>query len=139
MQNNGVMFILDNRFIAKNNISAIGFIPPTIKREVQFMRELEKNLNTNLPVLKITKIKTEIIVPQKTLTKLSDRIINAANTIYIEDRRSFSTVLLIDDAVGSGATLNETARKLKENKSAKKVYGIAIAGSYKGFDVISEV
>jgi len=128
-----------NKFIAKNNISAIGFIPPTIKREVQFMRELEKNLNTNLPVLKITKIKTEIIVPQKTLTKLSDRIINAANTIYIEDRRSFSTVLLIDDAVGSGATLNETARKLKENKSAKKVYGIAIAGSYKGFDVISEV
>ncbi len=46
---------------------------------------------------------------------------------------------LIDDAVGSGATLQETARKIKDRGIAKKVYGVALVGSIKGFEVISEV
>lgn len=127
------------KVIKKYKIDAVGFIPPTVKREVQFMRELEKNLKVTLPIIKLAKLKTEIIVPQKTLNKLSDRVINARNTIIVEDRRTFSNILLIDDAVGSGATFNETARKLLNTKISKKVYGLAIAGSYKGFDVISEI
>jgi len=51
----------------------------------------------------------------------------------------FTSVLLIDDAVGSGATLNETAKKLKLSGMAKKVIGFAIVGSMKGFEVIREV
>lgn len=125
--------------IKKYKIDAIGFIPPTVRREVQFMRELEKNLKLTLPKVGITKVKTEIIVPQKTLSKLSDRVLNAKNTIIIEDKREFKNVLLIDDAVGSGATLNETARKIINSKLANKVFGLGITGSYKGFDVISEV
>ena len=42
--------------------------------------------------------------------------------------------------IGSGATLNETARKIRERKICKgKIIGLAIVGSFKGFDVISEV
>jgi predicted amidophosphoribosyltransferase len=48
-------------------------------------------------------------------------------------------VLLIDDAIGSGATINETARKLKERGLAKRIIGLAVTGSFKGFDVIQEV
>ena len=48
-------------------------------------------------------------------------------------------MLLIDDAVGSGATLNQTACKIKERNVSKKVIGLSIIGSAKGFDVISEV
>ena len=49
------------------------------------------------------------------------------------------TILLIDDALGSGATLNETAQKIKNQKLAETVIGLAITGSFSGFDVISEV
>lgn len=56
-------------------------------------------------------------------------------------KREFrGNVLLIDDAVGSGATLNEVASQIKQRGIASgKVIGLAIAGSLKGFDVISEV
>ncbi|MFA6622451.1 MAG: hypothetical protein WCV43_08870, partial [Candidatus Caldatribacteriota bacterium] len=76
---------------------------------------------------------------QKTLNKLDDRIDNAKKTIVVEDCFQYNNVLLIDDAVGSGATLNETAAQIKQNKIAKNVIGLAITGSFKGFDVISEV
>lgn len=125
--------------IRKYHIDAIGFIPPTVKREVQFMKELEKNLHPNVKKITITKIKTEIIVPQKTLNKLKDRIENAKRTIVVNEAGKYKTVLLIDDAVGSGATLNETAMQIKQKGIAKKVIGLSITGSFKGFDVISEV
>jgi hypothetical protein len=41
--------------------------------------------------------------------------------------------------VGSGATMNEIALKLKDQYLAKEVFGLAITGSYKGFEVISEL
>jgi hypothetical protein len=128
-----------DELIVRYKIDGIGFIPPTVKREVQLMKELEKNLHEHVRRVSIVKIKTEIIVPQKTLTKLSDRIENARNTIIVDERGVFDNVLLIDDAVGSGATLNETALQIKQKGIAKKVIGLSITGSFKGFDVISEV
>src|SRR3989338_8963054 len=118
---------------------AVGFVPPSIKREVQLMKELERSSNFNLPILKIEKIATPIRVPQKSLSKLEDRIENARATFVVTDKNSYDNVILIDDAVGSGATMNEIARKLKEKGIAKIVTGLALVGSYKGFDVISEV
>ncbi|HQB50671.1 MAG TPA: HTH domain-containing protein [bacterium] len=127
------------QLIKKLKIEGVGFVPPTVKREVQFMNELRKKSNLLLREIKITKIKTEIVVPQKTLNKLPDRVENAQRTFVIEDSGFFDSILLIDDAVGSGATLNEIAKKIKEKGVAKKVIGLAITGSFKGFDVISEV
>lgn len=129
-----------DQIIKKQNIDAIGFIPPTVKREVQFMRELEKNLSLNTPAISIIKIKTEVAVPQKTLSKLQDREENAHNTIIVDEKRHFKNILLLDDAVGSGATLNETAGQIKTRKIvSNQIIGLAITGSFKGFDVISEV
>lgn len=128
-----------NKLIKKENIDAVGFIPPTVKREVQFMKELEKNLHLNLKKISIIKLKTEIPVPQKTLNKIKDREENARKTIIVDEKGKYNKVLLIDDAAGSGATLNETAGKIKRKGVAKKVLGISITGSFKGFDVISEV
>ena len=125
--------------LQRKNIDAVGFIPPTVKREVQCMTVLQKGLNLSLPVLGLVKIKTEIITPQKTLSKLSERIENAEHAMFVTDTRKFSNILLIDDAVGSGATLNQVAGKIKRVGIAKKVYGFSITGSLKGFDVISEV
>jgi len=125
--------------IKTHKIDAVCFIPPTVKREVQFMKELERNLNLQIKTISVVKIKTPVIVPQKTLNKLEDRIENAGKTIVINEKGTYKNILIIDDAVGSGATLNETARQIKERHIAQQVTGLAITGSFKGFDVISEV
>ena len=58
----------------------------------------------------------------------------------MDEEEKYGNILLIDDAVGSGATLNETARKIKsKGLISGKIIGLAITGSFKGFDVISEV
>lgn len=128
------------KIIKEFNIDGVGFIPPTVKREVQLMREIQKQLKLKIRIIEISKIKTDIIVPQKTLNKIEDRIENAQKTISVEENTIFSNILLIDDAVGSGATFNETARKIrKKGICENKIIGLAITGSFKGFDVISEV
>lgn len=128
------------KLIEKYQIDAICYIPPTVKREIQFMNVLEMNLNLNTPKINIVKTKEKLLIPQKTLNKLEDRILNAKKTIIVNDTRIFNNILIVDDAVGSGATLNETALRIKSKKLCTgKIYGLAIVGSFKGFEVISEV
>ena len=130
-----------NELIKKHNIKLVCFIPPTIDRKVQFMEVLKQNLKINLPEIIAVKTIGEARIPQKTLRKLEDRIINARATIAVSPSQKInSNVLIIDDATGSGATLNETAKKIKTIASGKiKVIGYSVVGSFKGFDVISEV
>jgi len=126
--------------IKKYEIEATGFIPPTVKREKQFMNALQKNLRLNMRIISLVKVSGDIVVPQKTLNKLPDRIENAKKTIVVSEAISADNILLIDDAVGSGATLNETEGQLRRQNLARgKIIGLAITGSFKGFDVISEV
>lgn len=129
------------KLTSKLKINAVGFIPHSILRKVQFLKEFSKNLNLSLPEIELNKAYSGAIrVAQKTLGRLEERISNARGTIFIhKNGPKYKNVLLIDDATGSGATLNETARKLKEAGLAKKVYGFVVVGSIKGFEVIREV
>ncbi len=128
------------KVIRKYGIDGVGFIPPTVKRELQLIRQVQKKLNLDTRTLIINKVKTPVAVPQKTLSKIEDRIINAKETIVVEGNDSYNNILLIDDAVGSGSTLNETAKKIRQRGQCRgKIIGLAITGSFKGFDVISEV
>jgi DNA-binding Lrp family transcriptional regulator len=126
-------------FIQSYQIDAVGFVPPTIKRETQLIQFLRNGLKLNVPEVNIQKISGIIPVPQKSLSKIDERINNADNTFAVFEKHQYKTVLLLDDAVGSGATLNQIAKKLLEKKVAKKVIGLAIVGSFKGFDVITDV
>ncbi|HCN84030.1 MAG TPA: hypothetical protein DIT07_10490, partial [Sphingobacteriaceae bacterium] len=126
-------------FIKIHKADAVGFVPPTIRREVQLMKFLQNNLQIPLPVIQIKKLSGIIPVPQKSLSKLDERIKNAENTFAITDQREFKHVILIDDAVGSGSTLNQLAAKIKDKHVAKKVTGLAVVGSFKGFDVLTDV
>jgi len=129
-----------DKLIEDCGIDGIVFIPPTVKREIQLMKVFENGLGENNHIVKITKVKTQVAVPQKTLNKLADRIENARSTFVVEDNSNYKNILLIDDAVGSGATMNEVAGKIRKKKICKgKIIGLAITGSFKGFDVISEV
>lgn len=127
--------------IKKYNIGLICFIPPTIDRKIQFLDVLKKGLKLDLPEITVVKVASSTKVPQKTLRKMEDRIINAQTTIAINPNQVFdSNVLMIDDATGSGATMNETAKKIRNIAQKNiKIIGYSVVGSLKGFDVISEV
>lgn len=126
-------------FVRRHKVDAIGFIPPTVRREVQLMKVLATGLKLPLPVIDIKKMSGLIPVPQKSLSKLQERIDNARGSFAVTEKRSFDHVLLIDDAVGSGSTLNQVAEKLKNKQTARIVTGLAIVGSFKGFDVVTDV
>ena len=122
-----------------NGFDAVGFVPPTIRREVQIMKYLETHLKINLPKVNIQKISGIIPVPQKSLNKIEERISNAENTFVVSETIKYKHLLLIDDAVGSGSTLNQIAGKIKQKGIAQKITGLAVVGSFKGFDVVTDV
>lgn len=126
--------------IEKEKIDSIAWTPHSIPRKIPFLKELEKRLAIQLPKVEILKISTgDVPIAQKSLSKIEERIQNARETmIVVPQKISYKKILLIDDAVGSGATLNEISEKLK-SKGAKIVIGYAIVGSYKGFEVLREV
>lgn len=119
--------------LSKLAIDAIAFVPPTQKRDVQIMKLLEQQLSFNLPIVPLIKVRGDIAVPQSALTRLADKIENANSSILCQDKRQFGNLLLIDDEVVSGASLNETARKLKKRNIAKAVYGIGLIGSQRAY------
>ncbi len=125
--------------ISEYDIDAVAFVPPTIKRETQLMKFLANGLKINLPVIEIMKIGGIIPVPQKSLNKIEERINNAENTFVIKGNVSYNNLLLIDDAVGSGSTMNQISGKIKRKQLANNIIALAIVGSYKGFDVITDV
>ncbi|MEI7579572.1 MAG: hypothetical protein WCJ58_06105 [bacterium] len=127
--------------IKKQNIQFIAYVPPTIARKVQFMDLLKNNLNLDLSEITVQKVRTATMIPQKTIRKLEDRITNAQVSIAIDPNQKINgNILIVDDATGSGATLNETARKIRNIASSDiKIFGYSVVGSYKGFEVISEV
>ena len=128
-----------NIIISQYDINAIAFVPPTIKRETQLMKFLSTGLKINLPVLEIQKVGGIIPVPQKSLNKLEERINNAENTFVIKGNVSYKNLLLIDDAVGSGSTLNQISGKIKRKNLAENIVALAIVGSFKGYDVITDL
>ena len=131
------------QLIKKKNIEAIAFVPHSIKRETPFLPKFEKLLNISLPNIPLLKLVKDTPLAQKSLPKLSQRIENAKKTIFFDPecypQKPYENILIIDDAVGSGATLQEVAKKAKSKNIAKNIYGFALVGSKKGFDIISEV
>lgn len=128
--------------VKKYKIEAVAYVPHSVPRKLQFLKEYKEHLLLNLPEVELVKIyKGEVVVAQKSLSKLKDRIENARETIIIDERKQkivkkYKSVLIIDDAIGSGASMNEVAKKLKKAKITERVIGFSLIGSYKGFDVI---
>jgi hypothetical protein len=126
-------------FITGSNANAIAFIPPTLRREVQFIRHMQNDLQLPLPTIDIKKLNGLIPIPQRSLQTLDSRIQNADSTFIISEKRKFRHVILIDDETNSGATFNQVAGKLKARGIAEIVTGLAIAGQIKGFEATTEL
>ena len=134
--------------INQNDYDYIAFIPPSIKREFQLIYALEREINPGKPKIKIIKyFSSGNSVQQKSLKTLLERKTNAQKTFRIASRDDFKTnkkaltCLLIDDFVGSGASLNIVATKIKSvYPDIKIIDAVAIAGNIaKDFPVIKEM
>ena len=139
---NSILGIADEavrKIIVKYSINAVAFVSPTIQRQTQLMNILESNLAVDTPRVKIFKVGARILIAQKTLKSLNDRILNAEQTFVAESSVKYDSVLIIDDALGSGATLNEIAKQIIHKKIAKNCYGLVLVGSPSGYEVINEV
>ncbi len=129
-------------YISTQHIDGICFAPPSIKRGVQLLTEIKKELNINLPEIKLSKIfPTEVIIPQKSLRSMEQRKKNAQNTIFVEpDQKKVKNLLLIDDFIGSGSTINFCSQKIKKAKLADKIHSICLLGNIDTkYDVINEI
>ena len=129
--------------IKADTYDALAIVPWSIKRQNQLLYILKKELEyLNLPFVKIIKYYPhKIPVPQKSLKTREQRLSNAKNTIFVDDPacKKYKKMLLIDDFVGSGNTLNETAKKLKE-EGVTEVVGFAFVGNTDlSYEVINEV
>jgi len=129
------------RLVAYHQIDAVVWTPHSLPRKVPFLKELKKHLKISCAELQFIKAYQGILpIAQKSLSKFSERIENAQMTIH----PAFSTVpyqniLIIDDAVGSGATMDSISQKIKLMNPKAKIFGFAFVGSLKGFEVIQEI
>lgn len=121
------------------SVQALAFVSPTIQRQEQLMSMLEARVATDLPRIKIHKVGARILIAQKTLKTLDDRVLNAEQTFVVESNNKYDNVLIVDDALGSGATLQEIAKQILYKKIAKKCYGLALVASPSGYEVIQDV
>ena len=126
--------------VSQYKIDCVAYIPPTVARKTQLMTFIVKRLNVPCEKIYFSKVKNLIPVQQKSLKKVEDRMLNAQKTIIVDSVQKYNNILLIDDVTGSGATLNETAKKIIAQGMAQKVYAFTITGSAKAgvFDIISE-
>jgi predicted amidophosphoribosyltransferase len=98
------------------------------------MKFLETHISqrVNLPVLPVIKLPW-FFPAQKTLKKREDRIANASNSFAISlYTHSYERVLIIDDAVGSGATLVEIARKIIQKNTSTTCYAFSLVWTANG-------
>ena len=123
-------------FVANNQIDAVLFVPPTIKRKVQIMDYFEKELRIDLPKITVKKLSNEIVIPQKALSKIFERVANAKNNFIVPIQKK---ILILDDAFGSGATINKIANKVKAKNIAEQIIGLAVTGISEVFELISEI
>ncbi len=123
--------------IKREEFDLIGRVPHSVPRKKDF---LKTTLDfTNIESMQLfDKVFVGHSVAQKTLKSKKEREQNAKETLFLKTDSFPNKVLLIDDACGSGSTLNISAQKIKEKSPNTKIFGITFVGSLKGFEVIAE-
>jgi len=118
----------------------IVLIPHSISRKRDFLQTTISFLNLNPSAVRVfDKVFVEHVVAQKTLKSKVDRQKNAEETLFLKVKNFPKKILLIDDACGSGSTLNIAAKKILKVSPQTKIYAFTFVGSMKGFEVINEM
>jgi hypothetical protein len=125
-------------FLRLQRPEAVAFVPPVISREVQLMTFIQSRLSLPLPIVNIRKISGKTAIPQNSIPNVKERIINSDCNFSVSGHHAYGKIVLIDDAVDSGATLNQIAYKIKHKHLAYDVAGLAIVGNLEGFTTIAQ-
>ena len=129
--------------IKTEKIDCIAIVPWSIDRKNQLLWILKKRLKEfNLDFLDIVKYyENGISIPQKSIKSKTWRIKNALNTIFVNDDnvKKYENILLIDDFVWSGATLNITAKKIKESWWKNIIWFAFVWSLDLNYEVINEI
>lgn len=127
------------KLITDQQFTHVITIPHSVPRKKDFLSYTLKLCNlTPTPIKGFEKIFVHHVVAQKTLKSKEDRIKNAEQTLYWNNAVTPQKVLLIDDACGSGSTLNIAAKKISSRFPDAQIFGVAFVGSMNGFEVIRE-
>lgn len=113
-------------FVYMSDFDAVAFVPPTIPREKQIMKVLEEELAIALPKINIHKVFNEVPVAQKSRLSKESRAINAENSFMVPQQAKYKHLLLIDDIMTTGITLNTIAQKIKRKKIVIKITGLTL-------------
>jgi orotate phosphoribosyltransferase-like protein len=118
-------------------------VPHSLPRPIGLQDYLAENILQADKKIKVQKIFNGSIVPQKSKSDLKLRIENALLTNHIaeaiSDIKKIKRILILDDAIGSCATVHAIAFKLKEMNPKLEICAIAQVCSYKGFDVVKDI
>ena len=95
------------------------------------MTFLKKRLALNIPIINAQKNSSLLPIQQKNLKRLKDKIIHAKKSIEIEKTEAYKKVLIIDDVLDSGASINEVAKKLIQQKLTTEVYAFTVVANVK--------
>ena len=129
-------------YLKSGEFDAVVFVPPSAPRPFQLMRMLQKRFSGifDIPIITVGKKHGDVPQQQKHLSNINDRIENADRSFFVRPvDQAYNKVLLVDDFIGSGATMNQIAKKMVRQGVAKKVWGIGIVGVRKGFKVVKKV
>lgn len=121
----------------KNKIDAIIFVPMHSRKKAQRGYNQSELLakyvaeNLEIPLLKNHLLKSKWTEEQNKLGKV-ERMTNLKNSFKAINTNDFKDkdILLIDDIITTGATMEECAKTLVES-GAKTVYGLALTSSVK--------
>lgn len=125
--------------LKRGKFDLVALIPHSVPRKKDFLKTTLSFLKIQPePIQIFDKIFAGHAVAQKTLKSKDEREENAQKTLFLKFKDFPKKVLLIDDACGSGATLNISAEKIKAISPKTKIYALTFVGSLKGFEVIAE-
>ena len=128
-------------YAKRKQVNAVLFIPPTRRRHKQIMTLLEKQFRIGplrTAAIDIKKIRRDTPREQKTIRDLQDRIYNADHTFHISRYshvHNYKKILLVDDFIGSGATLNQVAKMLRKRGFTGEAFGLGVVGEERGYSV----
>lgn len=131
------------RLAAAFQCDGCAWVPHTLKRAHALQDLLQKSVDLRLHKIALTKVVAGDVVPQKSLSDLDQRLHNAFVTNHVSEApavlRRLKSILLIDDAIGSNATIQAIGQKIKTVNPKISIYAYAPVGSFKGFDVVRDI
>jgi len=112
--------------IEEYGIDAVAFIPGCTSQGKALMNRWKEALDLPLPHVNLVRAIEENPLSQDRISLQSDRELAAEGTLAVSDHRRFQHVLLLDDEVLSGTTIQHAAHSIKESEVAETVSAYAL-------------